>query len=322
MTGSPAEHATAIKARATALGFDLVGIAGAEPSAYRDHLRTWLDEGKAGEMKYLENRFAERVDPSVYFPGVRSIVCVAVNYHVPVDAPPPGHARIARYAQGDDYHERLMDNLRQLADWMRTEFPGSETRCATDSAPVAEREFAARAGLGWVGKHTLILHPRVGSWLLLGEVLTTLALPPDSPMADHCGTCTRCIDACPTDAITGPQQLDPRKCISYLTIEHRGQIDPVLQQQMGDWVVGCDICQEVCPFNRRAPESTTPWLQPRRASNSVDPDEVLNWSLDDYHRFTRHSSMRRVKLPMFQRNAAIARRNIDTALLAVEAQQG
>jgi epoxyqueuosine reductase len=272
-------------------------------------LLDWLASGQAGEMHYLQERFAERADPSLYFPGVRSVICVAVNYHVPVAPLPPGHGRIARYAQGDDYHDCLKQMLYDLADWLREQFPDAETRCGTDSVPVMEREFAALAGIGWVGKHTGVIHPELGSWLLLGEVLTTLDLPADTSMKDHCGTCTRCLDACPTAALT-PYSLDARRCISYLTIEHRGEIDPALQDKIGDWLYGCDVCQDVCPHNRRPTESATPWLQPRTATNSVAVDDVLAWTTDDYRRFTRRSAMRRVKLPQFKRNAAIVVRNI------------
>lgn len=308
---SPHEQAARIKRKAMALGFDLVGIARAAPSSRRPFVERWLDEGRAGEMHYLAERIDERMDPAQYFAEAKSIICVAINYHVSLEPTPPGHAKIARYAQGDDYHQQLKQMLYDLADWVRETFPGAATRCGTDSVPVFEREHAARAGIGWVGKNTMVIHPRIGSWLLLGEVLTSLDLPPDEPIVtDHCGTCTRCIDACPTHAITAPRELDARKCISYLTIEHAGDIDETLQSQMGDWLFGCDICQDVCPFNGRAPISTTPWLQPRRASNSIDAQEVIDWTLDQYHVATRRSPMRRVKLPILQRNATIVRTNL------------
>jgi len=300
-----------IKARARALGFDLVGIASAEPSKYRQHLLDWLDSGAAGEMHYLRERFAERIDPNLYLPGAKSVVCVALNYHVPLEPAPPGSARIARYAQGDDYHERLKPMLYDLADWIRAEFPGTQTRCGTDSAPIMERELAARAGIGWVGKNTLVINPKIGSWILLGEVLTTLELDLDSPLPDHCGTCTRCIEACPTAAITEPYRVDASRCISYLTIEHRGAISSELSSQMADWMFGCDICQDVCPHNSKAPVADTSWLQPRRSNNSVDPAEVAQWTLEDYHVFTRRSPLRRVKLPILQRNAEMVREHTD-----------
>ena len=236
---------------------------------------------------------------------------------------PPGAARIARYAQGDDYHQRLKPMLYDLADWLREQFPGVVTRCGTDSAPIMERELAARAGIGWVGKNTCVIHPKVGSWILLGEVLTTLEIPPDAPIADRCGTCTRCIDACPTSAITEPYQLDASRCISYLTIEHQGPIAGDLQAKMADWLFGCDICQDVCPFNGKAPIAETQWLQPRLASNAIDPAAVQEWQLKDYHAFTRRSAIRRVKLPILQRNAAIAKMNlVPSRVFARESENG
>ena len=300
----------AIKAKAIDLGFDRVGIAPAGPSRYGDYLRRWLDAGRHGEMAYLADRVAERADPAAYFPGVRSAVCVAVNYRTPLSPPPPGdRGRVARYALGDDYHDRIKPRLYDLADWLRAAVPGCQTRCGVDTVPVMEKELAARAGVGWVGKNTCVIHPHDGSFLLLGEVLTTLDLPVDDPAVDRCGTCTRCIDACPTAAITEPYQLDATRCISYLTIEHRGDIAADLQRQMGDWLYGCDVCQDVCPWNRRETLTDDPAFAPRHPSGTLPLDEVLTWSTDDYHRHTRRSVLRRVKLPVLQRNAAIARAN-------------
>jgi epoxyqueuosine reductase len=174
---------------------------------------------------------------------------------------------------------------------------------------VMEKELAARAGVGWVGKNTCLLNAHVGSWLLLGEVITTLALPSDVPATDHCGTCTRCIDACPTGAITAPYRLDARKCISYLTIEHRGDVAPELQSQIGDWLYGCDVCQDVCPHNRKAPAATDPALQPRFPTGTLDVDEVMNWTDEQYRSALRGSAMKRVKLPVLKRNAGIVAHN-------------
>jgi epoxyqueuosine reductase len=173
-----------------------------------------------------------------------------------------------------------------------------------------EKDLAARAGIGWVGKNTCLINPQTGSWLLLGEVITTLPLPPDAPATDHCGTCTRCIDACPTGAITAPYELDARKCISYLTIEDPGEIPPALQAQMGDWLYGCDVCQDVCPHNNKVPVATDPALKPRFPSGTLDVDEVLDWAEGDYRAKLRHSAMKRVKLPVLQRNARIVAQNL------------
>jgi epoxyqueuosine reductase len=298
---------SAIKDKARELGFDLVGVASAEPSRHRDHLRKWLDDGNAGEMDYLARRFDERTDPATYLPGAKSVICVARNYHVELAAPDPNtqNGRVARYALGDDYHELIKHRLYDLADWLRDTVLGSRTRCGVDTVPVLERELAARAGIGWVGKNTCVINPRLGSWLLLGEVLTTIPLPVDEPVTDHCGSCTRCLDACPTGAITEPYKLDATRCISYLTIEHRGELAADLQRQTGDWLYGCDVCQDVCPHNQRVEAATDPAFQPRFKTGTLDAAEVLQWSEDDYRTALRGSAMKRVKLPILKRNAAI-----------------
>lgn len=302
-----------VKQRARELGFDLVGIASAGPSRWGGYLREWLDAGQAGEMRYLANRFEERTDPERYLPGARSVISVAINYHVKLDPVPKGeqlrHGRVARYALGDDYHELIKSRLHGLADFIRQQFPDAQTRACVDTAPVMEKEFSARAGIGWLGKNTCLINPKIGSWLLLGEILTTLPLPPDDAATDHCGTCTRCIDACPTGAITGPYRLDARKCISYLTIEHRGDIAAELKPQIGDWLYGCDICQDVCPHNRKAPDTTDPALAPRFPTGTLDVQEVASWSIDEYRQRLRGSAMKRVKLPVLQRNARIVAEN-------------
>jgi epoxyqueuosine reductase len=305
--------ARAIKERAVGLGFDLVGIASAGPSQYRDYFQKWLDDGQAGSMGYLSKRFAERADPAVYLPGAKSTICVALNYYVelePVPADQPARkGKVARYALGDDYHELIKNRLYSLADWLR-ETAHCHTLCGIDTAPVMEKELAARAGIGWIGKNTCTINPRIGSWLLLGEILTTLSLPADAPATDHCGSCTRCIDACPTGAIIAPYQLDARQCISYLTIEHRGEIPSELHAPIGDWLYGCDICQDVCPHNRRPPAAADPALRPRFATGSLNVDDVLNWTESDYRTAVKGSAMKRVKLPQLQRNARLVADNL------------
>lgn len=303
-----------IKRRAREIGFDLVGIASAEPSGRRDYLRRWLDDGQAGEMRYLADRFDERTQPQVYLPGARSVVCVAINYYVPLEETAQEEkahqGRIARYALGDDYHELIKTRLHALADWMRETVPDARTRACVDTAPVMEKEMATRAGIGWLGKNSCLINPRIGSWLLLGEILTTIALPADEAGSDHCGTCTRCIDACPTGAITAPYQLDARRCISYLTIEHRSEIPADLKSHISDWLYGCDICQDVCPHNNKAAPATDAALQPRFPTGTLDVRDVLNWSDDDYRKKLRGSAMRRVKLPVLRRNAQIVAENL------------
>jgi epoxyqueuosine reductase len=299
-----------LKVRARELGFDRVGIAPAHPSRYRDYFRQWLDAGQAGSMDYLASRFAERTDPGAYLPGAASVICVGLNYYAPLSPPdePADHGRIARYALGDDYHELIKQRLHRLADWLRQARPDALTRCSVDTAPVMEKELAVRAGIGWLGKNTCVINEQIGSWLLLGEVLSTVPLPTDDPAIDRCGTCRRCIDACPTQALE-PYRLDASRCISYFTIEHRGQIPAEMASQFGDWIYGCDICQDVCPWNHRALPALDPRLAPRFATGTLDLAEVLEWTAGDYRRQLRNSAMKRVKLPVLQRNAAIAAAN-------------
>ncbi len=304
--------AARIKQQARQLGFDLVGIAPAGPSAYRDYLRQWLEAGCHGSMQWLANRFEERTDPGVYLPGAASVICVALNYHQPdaeASTPSPTMGRIARYARGEDYHEFMKKRLHQLADGIRQWAPDARTRACVDTAPVMEKELARRAGLGWVGKNTLVIHPKIGSWLLLGEVITTLRLPADEPGIDRCGTCRRCIEACPTGALTEPYRLDARRCIAYLTIENRGEVAEELQPGIGQWLFGCDICQEVCPWNRKAPFGSESAFLSRFESGGLESREVANWGVEDYRTALKGSSIKRVKLPILQRNARIVLKN-------------
>jgi epoxyqueuosine reductase len=303
-----------IKNRARRLGFDLVGIAPAEAPKFGPYFREWLDDGRHGTMEYLARRVEHRLDPASYLADARSVICVATNYHVPLELVPESerthHAKIARYALGQDYHEPLKRRLWKLADWIRETVPDAQTRACVDTAPVLEREFAGRAGIGWVGKNTCVINERVGSWLLLGEIITTIALPPDEPAIDRCGTCTRCIDACPTGAITQPYQLEARRCISYLNIEHHGPISQEFDRKLGEWLYGCDICQDVCPWNHKAPVSIDPLFQPRFKTGTIDARQVLGWTEDDYRARLRGSPLRRLKLPVLQRNAAIVAQNL------------
>jgi epoxyqueuosine reductase len=296
------------------MGFDLVGIAPADASQYRDYFRQWLDDGNAGTMQYLAKRFGERTDPRVYLPAAASVICVAMNYHVPLQSVPENekvnHGKIARYALGDDYHELIKARLHALADWLREQAPEARTRACVDTAPVMEKELAARAGVGWFGKNSCVINDKIGSWVLLGEIVTTLQLPPDVPATDRCGTCRKCIDACPTGAITGPYQLDARRCISYLTIEHRDAIPTEFHKPMGEWLYGCDICQDVCPWNGRAPAAADPAIQPRFPTGTLDLRELLSWNDVTYRHRLRNSAMKRVKLPVLQRNGRIIADNL------------
>jgi epoxyqueuosine reductase len=309
----PHQLVAEVKNRARREGFTLVGIASAEPSANRDYFRQWLADGKQGGMEYLSRRFEERADPRAYLPGARSVICVAMNYYAELEPVPAEdaahHARVARYCLGTDYHELMKKRLWRVADWLRDTVPGALTKTGVDTAPVMERDLAARAGIGWVGKNTCVIHPQVGSWLLLGEILTTVELPVDEPAVDRCGTCRRCIDACPTDAITEAYQLDARRCISYLTIEHPEPIPEQFQAALGEWLYGCDICQDVCPFNSKAPATEDAALRPRIKTGTVDLREVLSWRAGEASPISG-TAMKRVKLPVLQRNAKIIAENL------------
>ena len=309
--------------------FALVGVAPAGASDYVQYIRQWLGAGKHGQMAYLAHRLDKRLDPSKWLPAARSVICVADRYLASTHEVVPGQAatgRIARYAWGDDYHKVIKKRLHTMADTMQQRWPGHQFRAAVDTAPLLEREHAQRAGLGWIGKHTLLIHQDLGSWLLLGQIVTTLPVEPDpqhKPVTDHCGTCTRCIDACPTDCIS-PYQLDASRCISYLTIEHRGPIEPSLQPMMGDWVAGCDVCQEVCPFNDRTSGlqqgqagragnvvtgAVHPRYEPRPPAPALKLLEILDWDAETRQKAFTKSALKRIKLDQLKRNALIAAGN-------------
>ena len=291
-SGGPAAR---LKARARELGFDQVGIAPAETPAHAEWFRTWVREGWHGEMGWMarEDTVRRRLSLEDALPGCRSVIVVTMSYagEAPTAAGasaggPDGDVRgdrpgggglpaatagdplapvVARYARGRDYHGVFEEKLGELAEAVRGLDPDADVKPYVDYGPVLEREHAQRAGLGWIGKNTCLIDPELGSWLLLGELLTTLELPADEPFtADRCGSCTRCIEACPTDAIRGPRRLDARRCISYLTIELEGPIPEELRPEIGNRVFGCDICQEVCPWNRDAPAHDHPELEPGR----------------------------------------------------------
>lgn len=253
-----------LKRRALALGFDAVGIAPLEPNPHAAELDGWLQAGYAGTMTYLHRQAEKRKDPRRIMPGARVAVVTLTNYfHEP--ATPRIEGRVAQYAWSRDYHEILGPRLERLAAVIREVCPGAGTRCYVDAGPVPERELAQRAGLGWIGKNTMLINPDIGSFTFLGAVLTDAPLPPDPPFdADRCGTCRACLDACPTGAFPAPRLLDATRCISYLTIEHRGPFTGEQQTWIGEWLFGCDVCQDVCPWNVQFARPTAdPELEPR-----------------------------------------------------------
>ncbi len=240
-----------IRARARELGFEACGITHPGPSAHAEHLDRWLARGYGGTMRYLHRQAKKRKDPSLIVPGARSVIVVLDNYYdpdEPADLQPP---RVARYARGEDYHQATGRRLDLLAAELR-ELGATVTRSFTDAGPVPERELAQRAGLGWAGKNTMLISPKLGSFCFIGSVFSDLALAVDTPFqTDHCGTCTRCLDSCPTDALVAPRELDATRCISYLTIEQKGAIPDDLAPRLEGWAFGCDICNDVCPWNLR-----------------------------------------------------------------------
>ncbi len=300
-----------VRGLATDVGFDRVGIARAEAIARADYLNRWLAAGRAGTMEYLHRNGPIREDPRRLVEGARSVIVVAMNYHQ-VAPQPTGRdgprGRVAMYAWGADYHEVVKERLHRLADGMRAAIDEPfEARCCVDTVPIMERELAAAAGIGWIGKNTMVLHQELGSYFFLGEVVTTLELVPDAPLTDRCGTCTRCLEACPTGAFPAAYEMDASLCVSYLTIEHRGEIAASLHRSMGDWIFGCDVCQRVCPYNRDAPISDA--FSRHVAGESLGLDEVERWSVDDYRRVLKHSAVKRAKPEMLRRNAGIVRGN-------------
>jgi epoxyqueuosine reductase len=299
-----------LKQQAHRLGFELAGIAPATQADGFDRLRDWLAHGFAGTMEYMQRHGEARRHPASILPDVRSVIMVAMNYYpagdplADVTGSPTGC--ISRYARGADYHDVLRDRLNRLLDWLRQERPDCLGRGVVDTAPLLERDFARRAGLGWFGKNTMLLNKRLGSYFFIGALLTNLELACDPPHTSaHCGTCTACLDACPTQAFVGPGLLDARRCISYLTIEHRGDIAEELRPGLGDWLFGCDVCQEVCPWNRKAPAGTEPLLQGRSDLEKVDAIELMGLSEEAFrHRF-RGTAILRTKRRGLLRNAAL-----------------
>lgn len=298
----------AIRARAIELGFDRCGVAPAVRLPELARLHDWIARGHAGEMRYLARSAAERADIRRVLPSARSVIVTATRYAT------EGPARtgtatpaVARYAHGLDYHRVLAERLERLLAWMRVEADAPfEAAIFVDKHPVQERVFAAYAGIGFIGKHSLLIDPELGSWLLLGGIACSLLLEPGVPVPDQCGACTLCLDACPTGAIVAPRDVDARLCLSYLTIELRGPIPEVLRPAVGERVFGCDACQEVCPFNLAAPPASDPAWQPRAGRDRADAAELWQRRDDELHAFVADSAMTRVSASRLRRNLAIA----------------
>ncbi len=298
-----------VKRRATALGFDAVGVTTLEPNAHAEQLDRWLGAGYAGTMTYLHRQVEKRKEPARIMPQARVAVVTLTNYfHGSANpgAPPRGQPKVAQYAWSSDYHEELGARLERLADAIREVVPGASTRCYVDAGPVPERELAQRAGLGWIGKNMMLIHPEIGSFTFIGVVLTDADLAPDLPFdADRCGTCRRCLDACPTNAFPEPHVLDATRCISYLTIEHRGAFNAQQRGDVGEWVFGCDVCQDVCPWNVSFAQATTDaGFAPRPDVQAPDLAALLAMSGDGFARRYGDTPFARPGVAGMRRNAA------------------
>ena len=296
-----------IRAAAEELGFLACGFADLAPSRRGDALDRWLANGYGGTMRYLHRQAAKRKRPADILPGARTAVMVLDNYYAPDPDPSAGAVRIAKYARGQDYHRDCGERLERLAAVIR-ESGATAVRAFVDAGPVPERELAHRAGLGWIGKNTMLIRPGVGSFFFIGAVLTDLVLTSDPPFpTDHCGTCTRCLDACPTGAFPEPGVLDATKCLSYLTIEHRGPPPEQLAPRLAGWAFGCDICNDVCPWNQRfAAPTTNPAYRDRSAIDLTDPDFFERMSEAEFQRQFADTPLERPGLAGMRRNFRFA----------------
>ena len=301
-----------IQARANKLGFELVGIIPAAQSETLERYRQWIENGYAGKMGYLKRHLPLKTDVRQLLTEAKSVISLAMNYYT-LDPPKavaedPARGQISRYAWGDDYHDLIRQRLSELVDFIKqTAETELKTRVCVDTAPIIEREYAQKAGIGWIGKNTNLIHWRSGSWYFLAEVLVSIALESDTlPLRGSCGTCTRCIEACPTDAIIEPNLLDSRLCISYLTIELKESIPKALRPEMGNLIFGCDICQEVCPWNSKAVPTDEPAFQPRDGNFAPQLLSLVGMTQQEFSRRFKGSPIKRAKRRRFLRNVLVA----------------
>ena len=308
-TPSATDPARFVKAQAALAGFDETRITSARAPLVLEHLRRWIDDGLAGDMAYLETQGEKRSSVAVAFPWAKSVIVSALQYDTPhpysVEGPDDA-PWIARYAWGDDYHDVVRARLEALRTSILSRFPDAETRVYVDTGPVAEKAYAVAAGLGAYGKNTCVLNQRLGSWFFIGVVITDLELESDAPTADICGSCRACLDACPTAAFPAPYVLDARRCISYLTIEVKGSIDPDLRPLMGRQIFGCDICQDVCPWNRKRQIQSGESLKPRPANVSASFEELAGMTVEEFAARFRKNPIKRTKRRGLLRNVAVA----------------
>jgi epoxyqueuosine reductase len=297
-------HTDLIRAEAHRLGFEFVGFARAERlDEEARHLESWLQQGAHGRMAYMENHFDLRIDPTKLVPGAKSVICLAFNYFNPKKQQDPEAPKISQYAYGEDYHFVVKDKLKTLLAFMQENIGAVAGRCFVDSAPVLEREWARRAGIGWNGRHTLTINPKRGSFFFLAEIICDLPLLYDDPIRDHCGTCRRCIDACPTGAISPEGYfVDASKCISYLTIELRDEIPPEFKGQTDQWMFGCDVCQDVCPWNRFSKRHEEPAFEPHPDLTGMTRRDWQEITEEVFSKLFKKSAVKRVKYAGLLRN--------------------
>ncbi len=296
-------------AKACVLGFAECRVTAAQPAAHRALYERWIADGKHGDMAWMSRDPARRSDPRLVVPGAQSVIVLAMNYFQGTRPTDHGY-RIARYAWNDDYHDLIEKKLRELCTFLETH--GGTQRAYVDTGPVLERDFANEAGLGWNGKSTMQIHRSLGTWFFLAEIITTIALTPDEPARDMCGKCTRCIDACPTQAITAPRRLDARKCVSYLTIEHKGTIPLEYRRAIGNRLYGCDDCLDACPWNRFAQISREATFQARESVFAKKLIDFLTLTDEEFRALFAKSPIKRIKRPAFLRNVCVVLGNVGT----------
>ena len=296
-----------IRQKAFEIGFHKIGVVRAEMLyAEGEHLKEWLECDFHGEMRWMEREPEKRANPKLLFPDAESIIVVALNYYTPYEHEEnSAKGKVSRYAWGDDYHDVVKEKLRELFSWIKTEKAETEGKICIDTAPIMDKAWAVRAGLGWLGKHSNLITKDFGSWVFIGEILLNLELEYETEMVeDHCGTCTACLDACPTNAIVAPYTVDSKACISYATIELRSdELPKNISGNLSGWLYGCDICQDVCPWNRFEKPSEEARFEPRINNVSADLDEILALSDEQYAEKFRRSAMKRTKLSGLKRNA-------------------
>lgn len=304
-----------VRQEAYRLGFDACGFARARRLEKEERrLEEWLNQGRHGQMLWMENHFDKRVDPTKLVPGAKSVVSVLASYHHPdheEHAEIKGKPKISKYAQSRDYHKVFKDKLYKLFEYSRNVIGNIQGRVFVDSAPVLDKAWAAQAGIGWIGKNSMLLNKKYGSYFFIGEMIIDAEFVYNEVTTDHCGSCTRCIDACPTDAIYEPYRVDATKCISYLTIELKEDMPEDYKEEVGEWMFGCDICQEVCPWNQDAPYGSIDDLKPREELQNVDTEYWEELDLEKYNRITEGTPVRRAKYEKF-------RKNVDTVINNLE----